>query len=99
MSVSRHCAVVMPTPERTRQSASYFIARQLVATDPALSQVSAQTRSRFDFLGHSPDFTGRTDRTAGRRHVDDHSSLTQVWWGRRYWRGRWARLHCRRVWW
>jgi hypothetical protein len=78
---AKHCAVVMPTPERTRQSASYFIARQLVATDRALSQVSAQTRSRFDFLGHSPDFTGRTDRTAGRRHVDDHSSLTQVWWG------------------
>jgi hypothetical protein len=68
MSVSRHCAVVMPTPERTRQSASYFIARQPVATDRALSQVSAQTRSRFDFLGHSRDFTGRTDRTAGRRH-------------------------------
>jgi hypothetical protein len=24
--------------------------------------------------------------------------LTQVWWGRRCWRGRWGRLHCRRVW-
>ena len=30
---------------------------------------------------------------------DDHSNLTQVWWGRRCWRGRWGRLHCRRVWW
>jgi hypothetical protein len=29
----------------------------------------------------------------------DHSNLTQVWWGRRCWRGRWGRLHCRRVWW
>jgi hypothetical protein len=31
--------------------------------------------------------------------VDHSSNLTQVWWGRRCWRGRWGRIHCRRVWW
>jgi hypothetical protein len=29
----------------------------------------------------------------------DHGNLTPVWWGRRCWRGRWGRIHCRRVWW